>query len=486
MSTTSLLKKESGLPKIYVYVWFDIEDYVTKESDDLPLKALSILEKHGVPATCKLVAEKVRRFIERDRTDVISAIAKQDIGYHLDTHSQHPTVYEYMRELDLFEGASEFLRREEEGLKLVEKVFRRKVSCFGHPGPAFSSHFYPAIRQMGIPVYLDETAILNVHNEPYWYCGVLNLNGANKNFVLFDYTFETPSGIIQLKEKFRAIHNRLQGEGGAVSVLFHLHTAINKKFWDEVNFADGRNTSRDGYVRPPAQPAEATKRAWENFDDFIGFVKSFDDVSFITASEAAKIYERQRVIFDQRLLGQVLQRLGHRVRHLKVGNKFVSASELFYAVVEDLARYSLTGRLPTTIEPKEPFGPNANEHSKGQSKVKVKDVFEAACKTLAYMNSTGRIPNAVEISDSERLSPADFMVTGSNLLKRILKGSPLPEEIRVLRGHFVESKYANLSAFKKACSWKVLPKGFKAPKIFEQIILQTWTLKPAVPKSNNG
>jgi len=56
---------------------------------------------------------------------------------------------------------------------------------------------------MGIPVYLDETAILNLNDQSYWYCGALNLNGANRNFISFDFKFEKSAAINELKRKFR-------------------------------------------------------------------------------------------------------------------------------------------------------------------------------------------------------------------------------------------------------------------------------------------
>ena len=89
------------MSKIHVYLWFDIEDYVTKESNDLPLTAFRILKKYNVPVTCKLVAEKVRFLQENGRTDVLEAIAENDVGYHLNTHSRHPTLYEYLADLDV-------------------------------------------------------------------------------------------------------------------------------------------------------------------------------------------------------------------------------------------------------------------------------------------------------------------------------------------------------------------------------------------------
>ncbi len=94
-----------------VYVWFDIEDYVTKESHELPLRAFEILRKYNIPVTCKIVAEKARSLVENGRKDVVQEISENDIGNHLDTHSRHPTLYEYLADLDVRSGSKEFLAR---------------------------------------------------------------------------------------------------------------------------------------------------------------------------------------------------------------------------------------------------------------------------------------------------------------------------------------------------------------------------------------
>ena len=266
------------MPKVYVYLWFDIEDYVTKEADEPILIFLNILRKHQVPVTCKLVAEEVRALIERRRTDVISAISECDLGYHSDTHSQHPTVWEYLAELDVTSGAKEFLSREKRGVQLILEVFHRTPSCYGHPGVMWAPHVYPALQGMGIPVYLDETKILNLNDQPYWYCGMLNFNGAGKNLMYFDYSFEKPDGIMTMQSKFKRIYERLnKGKGGAVSICLHPHTAVNKTVWDVVNFARGVNRTKEEYERPPPQPPDVTKRAYQDFEDFILYISSFEN-----------------------------------------------------------------------------------------------------------------------------------------------------------------------------------------------------------------
>ena len=475
-----------GHGHVYVYIWFDIEDYVTLESDDLPLVALAILNKYDVKATCKMVAEKVRELLEHGRTDVISAISHHDVGYHTDTHSKHPTAYEYMANLDILEGSQKFASVEKNGLKLVENVFQRKMSCFGHAGPAWTAHYYPALEKMGIPVYLDETKILNLNDRPYWYCGVLNLNGANRNFIRFDYTYEDPSGLVRLKKEFKTIHDRVQKKGwGTISLLFHLHTAINREYWDAVNFANGRNTPKESYVRPKPQSKEVTQRAWNDFEELVKYMKSFHDVQFIAATDASKIFgSKKEIVLDRSLIKRIPEKLGTRIKYLKAGNdSFLSPAEIFYFVTKCLDEYSRTGKRPTKVRIlPEPLGPESLMRSriKGR-KIKTAELFEAAGGVLVYFDTKNRIPSFIKL-DGGDLSPEDFLATGSKILKLIIKGSKLPDKISVVGGRFVNSKFVDQLEFRKACRWIILPRGFKAPNIFRQIVLQTWTLKPALPQ----
>ena len=470
------------MPKILAYVWFDIEDYVTRESHDLPLKAFEILKKHNVPVTCKIVAEKVRALVENGRNDVISAISEHDVGYHLDTHSRHPTLYEYLAEFDVPSGAKEFLARESDGLAYVKQTFGRTPSCFGHPGPTWSPHVYPALPEMGIPVYLDDTPILNLNNQPYWYCGILNLNGANQNFIVFDYTFQDPNGINGLKQQFKRIHDKLRTERGAISLLFHLHTAINRKFWDEVNFGNGQNRNRDEYQRPQPQPAEITERAWKNFDELIGYMSSFDDVEFITASDAAKIYGHPaKANLDRDELRKVAAHFRASSDYFTQDGIVLSPSEAFYAVAASLSEYATSGKLPERVEFKEPLGPMTTFRSKGKKTVLTKDLLESAKRAADFADAEKFLPTDIQVGPEADLSPHDFLATASKLLHIVLSGKSLPDRINLSKSKPPHLRYISAARFRDACNWKVLPRRFKAPRILEQITLQAWTLKPAQP-----
>ncbi len=241
-----------------------------------------------------MVAEKVRFMKKQNRGDVISAIKNYcDVGFHTDTHSRHPIVFEYISDLDVVKGAKEIERRERPGLKEVKNTFGYVPSCFGHAGTQWAPHYYPYLRKNGINVYLDSTDLVNIDDSPYWYCGVLSLNNTDKNFIRFDRSSEDPEGSEKLKKRFQDIHDRLQKSGGgAISILWHPHTGINKVYWDALNFSNGQNTPEGNYIQPEQYPLEIKERALQDFESLIKFGSSFKDVRFISATDSLKIYRR--------------------------------------------------------------------------------------------------------------------------------------------------------------------------------------------------
>ena len=467
---------------VYVYLWFDIEDYVTKESDGLVLKALEILRKYRIPVTCKVVAEKARALLANGRSDVIDAISGCDVGYHTDTHSRHPTVYEYIAKKNVLEGAEDFYAREGAGLQLVKRTFKTELSCFGHPGKSWAPHYYPALKRMGIPVYLDETPILDTNGAPYWYCGILNLNATTANFILFDRTFEDAKGIFRVKAQFKQMHDHLQANGGVVSILFHLHTAINKKFWDEVNFGRGKNRSPSKYVRPPAQPSHVTDRAWRDFEEFVRYVSSFEDVRFITARDAVKMYKRPSPVeVDLEALKVLAKGSRRRIDVMRVGGYTYSPAQVFSAVAIALREYKETRRVPRNLMVGEPLGPMEPRDSEFQAdrRIPKQQFLEACAWTADYVETKSYMPSYVGIARGARLAPADFLSTASSVLTDLLSTGSMPAEVRLAKGTFLGTRYVSEEGFRFACKWSVLPPRFMAPAILDQIKLQTWTLVPA-------
>ena len=474
----------NSLTAILVSLWCDVEDYITPRSDDPPKKIIEILRRYGINATFKVVAEKLRALETRQRQDVTAALATVDIGYHLNTHSTHPTLYEYLGDKDLRTGAAEFFERENDGRNYVNRVLGRPPSCFGHPGSAWTPHVYPALPKMGIPTYLDETPILNLHNSPYWYCNVLNLNGANSNFILLDYFFEQPEGLNRIKKRFKQIYKRLRRNGGVVSILLHPHTIVNSKFWDEVNFAKGKNPSSNEYVLPPPQPQETTERAYRDFEEFVKYMKGFPEVKFITARDAVSIFKdhSKSYQFDLENIRKLARRTVRNIQYQETDGICVSPAQIFSLMSAVAASYAETSELPKKTAARTPLGPLAKTKTKGSRTMLTKRLLEVSRSVVDALDREGYIPTDVVV-DNTTLSPQDYLATICSLLVSIT-GGKIPRRISVKKGNLNQSKYVNRRALEKACRWIMLPEDFKAPRLLEQTLLQTWTLKPATATSN--
>ena len=100
----------SGKKKTYVVVVFDVEDYTTPESegiDEIPKWLAEIMTQEDVTGTFFVIGEKARSLEKRERSDVISAMAKHDIGSHINFGSIHPTVTEQLENADWNEGVAD-------------------------------------------------------------------------------------------------------------------------------------------------------------------------------------------------------------------------------------------------------------------------------------------------------------------------------------------------------------------------------------------
>ena len=66
---------------------------------------------------------------------------------------------------------------------------------------------------------------------------------------------------------------------------------MHAQFWDAVNFSRGANPPRDQWKVPGTRPAAETEQAFQDFEQYVRFMKALPGVRFVTASELMKIYD---------------------------------------------------------------------------------------------------------------------------------------------------------------------------------------------------
>ena len=436
-------------PPVYYLLWFDTEDYVDPASDDAALRLATTLEKMGVRATFKVVGEKARVLEKRNRRDVIGALARHDIGYHTNTHSIPPAPAAYQRILHPLEAVEEFTRREETGLRDVQRIFGVLPSCYGQPGDSWGPAANVALRRWGVPVYMDDGGQVGLNGQPFWLGGMLYV------FNLKGYTLRPdinkPETLAATNAKFDEMVGALRAKGGGViQTYFHPTEFSATEFWDAVNFLHGRYTAPGEYKMPSRRSPESAEHAYRTIFDFVRHVQANPNVRIVTARQLPLLFQDP----VQALSVADARRQFRNSIDIQGG---YSAADQLLALLGMEARYvdGPVARGVTTVA--------------GASVSRV--LFDRAkADAIGYIEAHQRLPHSIW-AGSERLSLPDFAAT-------LAGDDGSGQAVQVRKGQTAFERYVAADSDKNY-GWVIHQEGFTAPELLEQARLQAWTLKPA-------
>jgi hypothetical protein len=486
---STLLKAEassgsqSSASRVYIVLWFDTEDYILPASDDAALRLANLLSSEGVKATFKIVGEKARVLKQRGRQDVIDALRRHDIGYHSNFHSIHPTPAERLKCMEWDEGIKEFDRTERDGFGDVQRIFGKAPICYGQPGSSWVVEAYPALRRWGVPLYLDESRHVGIGNQPFWYCGMLNVLKIQEYCTRVE--LQQDSDRDKAQGEFQKIYQKLQARGGGlVSIYYHPCEFVHRQFWDAVNFAHGMNPPREAWKEPAMKSAGEIEQAFRNFKAYVSFLKNTAGVQFVTGSDLPELYQDEAVTrtFSKNeilVLSKVVQK---EITFWNQPGFGVSPAEIFSLLNSFLASYLGSRQIPSGVRLEFVYGPTrAVAKSVGFSSISWSQ-FTAACLDVqSALQKNRQMPNEVWLG-SQAMPPADYLATLGGLVEELIQSGNIEETISLRVGNFTADQYvANDSP--EIWGWPIFPEGFHAPKIMELAKLQAWTLKPAVLKT---
>jgi hypothetical protein len=442
-------------PPVYVVLWFDTEDYIEPASDDAALRIATDLTAEGVQATFKVVGEKARVLESRGRRDVIEALSKHAIGYHSNWHSVHPTPSEYLEPLGFVEGVEEFYRREGPGVADLKRVFGTQPVCYGQPGSSWGPQSNPALRKLGIPVYLDEGEQVGLDEQPFWYGGLLHVFNMGRNMFRADLNKGTEDKAAYTQ--FDAAVARLSAQGGGViSIYYHPNEFVTTEFWDAVNFARGANPGREAWVKPHRRTAEESERCYGVLRHFVQHMKSQADVRFVTAKDLPGIYRNAvpRAV-DRKAIATQLR---EKIVFADVQGQTLSPADMLVA---------LLGLEPQVVDG--PSAPGVTTYAKPSIPAAA---FEKAKLDAAdFVAHTHRLPSEVFVG-AQTLSLADFAAT---LALSVLDAG---NSVSVVRGRIGFEPYFATDP-RKPFIWPIHAEDFSGAHLLELGRLQGWTLKPA-------
>ena len=483
LAITVRVAGQGSSPPVFVVLWFDTEDYILPQDDDAAKRLAETLTGLGARATFKVVGEKARVLESRGRSDVIGALKHHDIGYHSNTHSQQPTIAVYLQNAGWEDGRAEFFRREAQGARDVQRIFGVTPVAYGQPGSAWAPQAYPALREMGIGMYLDEADHVGIDDQPFYYGGMLNVFKMRSNLARME--LRGGASLAEGKARFTKSYEALRAKGGGtISIYYHPNEWVHTQFWDAVNFSRGANPPRDEWKVPGTRPTAETEQAFRDFEQYVRFIKALPGVRFVTATELMTIYEDRAVARSFRrddILG-LARAVQKEITFQRFDGYALSASDVFSLLTGAMAALGERNDLPGELRIMRLDGPaRTYTPSVGgtRSSRYPRDAFVRAVRDVAeFSRASGRMPDEVWVG-SESLSPADYVATLGQALEAAMTTGKLPAEIERRAGQFTADRFVAEDA-PALWGWVIFPEGFHAPRIMELARLQAWTLKPAV------
>jgi hypothetical protein len=467
-------------PKMYVVLNFDVEDYISPESehiDDIPKWLAEIMTEEGATGTFFVIGEKARSLEKRGRRDVITAMAGHDVESHTNFGSIHPTVTEILEKADWESGVQQMLERESAGFRELERIFGTPVVILARHGGSYGPQLIAALGKMeagyaGSPVSLPGRSVV-------WFCNALNFSGQYDGF---DDTYYRDDLFNPL---FQKLQKELPEIAGTTEVLpffaGHPCKIRTEQFWD-LNFYEGRNPGPEEWKTPEMRPLEAMATAQKNFRRLVRYLKSRDDIEITTFRELMNIYSLQK----EELTKQDLKRMaGDALRNRKLSSsEYFSPAEAFAGLVKSILHYKETSSIPEAIEAIHPLGPLEMPMSQPEiSRVALEDVYDLALRADAQTNQSGALPSGLEV-DGQRIGTGSLFALFSSVYLDMASENPATGyEVPAFDPYPRANEEGIVRQIHEFKSWPVHRPDLNMDLLVEKTRMQLWTLKPAQKKS---
>jgi peptidoglycan/xylan/chitin deacetylase (PgdA/CDA1 family) len=464
-------------PKAYLVVTFDVEDYISPESehiDDIPKWLSEIMSEEGVTGTFFVIGEKARSLEKRGRKDVIAAMAGHDIGSHTNFGSIHPTVTEQLEKADWAGGVRKMFEQESAGLRELERIFGVPVRTLARHGGSYGPQLAAALGRMGAACETFPASLPG--HDVVWFCNALNFSAQYS--ADFDNAYYRDDLFEPVFDKLKADLPGLARTTEVIALFCGHPTKIRaEEFWD-LNFYDGKNTAPADWVMPRLHPAEAMVTAQKNFRRMMRYIKGRDDIEITTYRALLPVYGKQK---ESIAAGELAAAAAEALETGRLApTDSLSPAEIMAALVGSIQEYRQGKKLPRALAARHPLGPPEMPIERPEiDRVKLEDVYGLAAAAAKVMDETGALPASLSVGSARigagslfGLFAAVYLDAGSARLR--------PEyDVRAFEPYPRTNEAGIVKLVEGYKSWPVHRRDLDMSRIVEFTRLQLWTLKPA-------
>jgi hypothetical protein len=455
-----------------------MEDFSTppeKRLDDTAKWLAEILTEENMTGTFFVNGEKAR-FLERSgRTDVISAVAKHEIGSHSNFGSIHPTITELLENMGWQAGVDSIKERETIGFDDIGRIFGKKVDTLSRHGGSYGPQLIAALGEMG-KAHVYSLIHLENHNI-VWFCNTLNFHkyvGGFTNVYYKDDLFEP------VFEEFVNNFDQLAEENDFVIFYFGETDKIrSEQYSDFLNFRHGINTPPGEWKVPDLRPVESMEVAQNNFRRLLKFCRTKKQVEFTTFGDLMKRFSYQKKFITLDEIVSLANRI--IVEDRPIIDKYFSAAEIFAALAGEIQEVAENGKFLEKVERPAVLGPLEMPltEPKVQS-VTREQINLIAKKAVSYIQQNGRLPSNIEVKGKE-IGAGSLLQLFSRFLLDCREDSPKMSYPVVRFDPYPKDNEERLIRSIESCkNWVIHKPNLDMSKIVYYTKLQFWTLKPAV------
>lgn len=265
-----------ALPKLFLT--FDTEDFISKNSISGLHRLLEILKKHELSALFFVTGHMAEKLFNFPST--VDLLNEHQIGYHSSSHSVHPTIFEFTDVENYEEAYQTSIQRETSlinpftgaiegkgGIYALQNLFpKKRIVAFRAPGHCWTPPHLEALRTLGIKYDFST----NISDK------LVNFKGIS----FFPYPL-----VGHWHGRFSEYRNLFFSLRHDTSVLtIHPSLMVNQLEWDLIFY----RTNPKELCQPPALSPEATNLQFREFDLLLRRLKNLQKTNIIEVISTLK------------------------------------------------------------------------------------------------------------------------------------------------------------------------------------------------------
>ncbi|MCL4494740.1 MAG: hypothetical protein M1294_07960 [Firmicutes bacterium] len=456
---------------VYGLIRFDIEDFVTQESDDALEFILDVMDEFRIPASYGIVGKKAQSLHDRQHQKILQRLAtKNSLGFHSTTHSEHPTLAEELAEMDYEQGVKRFIERESVGVDVVAKLIKAP-RYFTQPGGNWVPQAITALVHLDMPVFFSDSwnSYIATSTQPLWIEDIVHWSVPVLNPRPF--AMKLPDNMDDAVTMVEQASSKLSS-GDAFMVMVHPTELVTTKFWDAVNFEFGATTAT--LRKAPLRSRQDRKEAFESFRSYIRRIASVPHVEWV---DVVELSSRLKPLSSPHLgdPSELLENLSQNgLGPTTIRGENFSAADEVVALALLLIGTTPGQELPRVRAP-QGWGYGHLLHAYAAHPESIDTVESGAREIIRQVRASGCLPRAVG-RGSESIENWAFSAIFhlSQALKRpVDEFPPLP---LTFLDYVKEPDQLHWD-------WPIFPPNFQPYRLWQETRRLAWSLKPAQYRS---